>query len=288
LGTAALLTLNRGDLDAAQSFAEQTIEAAARVDERERLLADDFSGRVRLLLFNIFLARGDLASAESVLDEARRILEPDTHPWGAAMAMCFAGQLAIDRGDLAQAVQDAETAQSLYDRLDDKMGMAAARNILGSAWILAGDYDQARAPLSESEELSRSINYTEGLFNSLTRQALVAQEDGDYESARRLYADGLDICWQTGHMSGFTNCLEGLSEVAVAQADPSMAVLLLGAAEELRSQKGFALPDWAATRHERLIEVLREQATPYVYEKLRRNGASMPHDQLARLCTDVG
>jgi class 3 adenylate cyclase len=190
--------LNMGDYDGAQESFEKTYElgvdpqpgmallllARGRVDEAARALSRSLSetapyadvlSRAHLLpaQVEVALAREDVATARSAIEELGRVAADFEPPAFAAMASTARGQLALHQGEHPQAIGELESAWRTWTEIGFPFEAAKARTLLGQAHLAVGDADLARmefvAARSRFEKLGAKpdLRLVEGLLLSL-------------------------------------------------------------------------------------------------------------------------
>jgi DNA-binding NarL/FixJ family response regulator len=153
-------------------------------------------------------------------------------------------------------------ALRLRRELGDKAGIASVLNSLGEYAQSEGDNNAARELLEECLSLSREIGDKIGIARALYVLGEVSAGQGDYNTARELQSESLRLRHELGSKRGIIQCLEGLAAVATAQVEPRRLVVLLAAADELRSSIGASITAQDHTRNEQSLEFARTKLGP--------------------------
>jgi class 3 adenylate cyclase len=131
----ALLRLEEGNIEGAQSCIKLAIEEEARPLHRARLLRAHVE---------IALAAGDVATAERAADELGEIAASYHSTAIAADASVAQGRVALERKDVDQVVTLLRKAYRSWQEIDAPFEVAVARSVLGDSHAVAGDHDTAR------------------------------------------------------------------------------------------------------------------------------------------------
>jgi class 3 adenylate cyclase len=131
----ALLRLEEGNLEGAQSCIKLTLEEEARPLHRARLLGAQVE---------IALAAGDIATAERAADELSEIAGSYNSPAIAADASVAQGRVALERKDVDQVITLLRKAYRSWQEIDAPFEVAIARSVLGDSHAVAGDHDTAK------------------------------------------------------------------------------------------------------------------------------------------------
>jgi class 3 adenylate cyclase len=190
--------LNMGDLDGAEAAFNKSYEfgippqpgmallllARGRADEAARALDRSLSqkgpqidllGRATLLpaQVEVALARDDVATARSAIEELANIASKFEPPAFSAMTAMARGQLALHEGEPSEAVDHLASAWRLWNGIGFPFEAARARALLGQAHLAAGDADVARMELGAARSVFErlgakpDLRQVEGILLSL-------------------------------------------------------------------------------------------------------------------------
>jgi len=248
-------------------------------------------------LYRFWLARGHLTEARRWLEPALE-RSAGVAPAIRGVALNAAGVLAGMQHDHARAVSFFEESLSVWSRLDDHAGLANAHLNLGLVAHNLGDLSRAETEFLQAQDLYTDVGDSSGLGRAMGSLARLAREAGNLERAVELFEgclvllraandewavanalanlghvmlafgqptraheyfrQALEVRVQLGNVLGVAECLEGFAG-AVVDDEPRRAVMLLGAAAELRERAGAPVPASEQARYDQLLEHARRQ-----------------------------
>ncbi|GIJ68905.1 BTAD domain-containing putative transcriptional regulator [Virgisporangium ochraceum] len=221
-------------------------------------------------------ARGDLARAAALTDEAMAVAAQLDAPAEVADLLCRRADRRIAAGDLEAARADYEQASRLAHRSGAAELFAATDAGLAVLARLGGELDRARSLLDAALENCP----TEGFGPSATR-TMILVELGRVAEARDLpdeaeawYRRALDNSLR--QLSPYTaaDAVYALAELSLRRGDAETAATLVGTAHLLSIGVGLARPAPAE-----LANRVREAAGP-AFESAFSRGRQMDHDAL--------
>ena len=152
--------------------------------------------------------------------------------------------------------------------------------MLGQIRIAQGDLPGARAALEESLALSRTLGDGFGEAMALHQLGLAAQLDGDRPEALRLL-----VCALTRrHEVGVS--LDRVAALAV-DAEPTVAVRLLAAAEELRDRHRLPTPPDDETGRPGTLAAARGALDPAAFSAAWAGGRRAPLEVIVDQVVDL-
>jgi predicted ATPase len=199
-------------------------------------------------LANCLSALGEAGPAQESLTEALTIFTDAGNARGVACSLNQLGDVARDRGDFAEARRLYERGAELFGRLSDPWGQARSFLDLGRLAALAGEASAAREHLEEALDLFARLDHRRGAANALDELACVA-------------ADGRDL---------------------------PRALVLAGAAHELRSGIGAVARPGVQARLERVRAAARQDLDPGAVEAAWTSGRRLSLEQARRYALDGG
>ncbi len=165
----ALLMLARGHADEAARALERSLAATGDGQHTDVL--------TRSLLLpaqvEVALARDDVSTARSAIEELEALAIKFERPAFEAMASTARGLLALHERDHASAMGQLESAWRSWNQIGFPYEAARARTALGQAHLAAGDVDLARMELGASRSVFErlgakpALRHVEGLMSSL-------------------------------------------------------------------------------------------------------------------------
>jgi DNA-binding CsgD family transcriptional regulator len=128
--------------------------------------------------------------------------------------------------------------------------------------------------LEEALTLQRASNHRYGAAVSLLYLGHLAQHSGEVAAAH--YGESLALWWEEGFQPGLVEALSGVATVAVAQAQPTRAAKLFGAAAALREAIG--MPAWLPERtlYDQAVARLRATLSVSAVEAAWAAGRALP------------
>src|SRR5205814_1006358 len=127
-----------------------------------------------------------------------------------------------------------------------------------------GDLAGARAALDESLALSRTIGDGFGEAMALHQLGLAAELDGDRPEALRLLVSALRRRHEVGDRLDLAVSLDRVAALAV-EVEPTLAVRLLAAAEELRDRHRLPTPPDEETGRPSTLAAARSALPPAAF-----------------------
>lgn len=170
---------------------------------------------------------------------------------GLANAHLNLGLVAHNLGDLSRAQIQFRRAQDLYGDVGDNSGMGRAVGSLARLAREAGDLVRSVELFEQCLVLLREADDDWGVANSLANLGHVMLAFGQPVRAHKYFHQALDLRVRLGNVLGVAECLEGFAGAAVGD-EPRRAVVLLGAAAELRERAGAPVPASEQGRYDEL------------------------------------
>jgi class 3 adenylate cyclase len=121
----------------------------------------------------VALARDDIATARTAIEELDHLAAEFERPAFAAMTSTARGQLALHEGDNDQAIEHLSSAWRSWNEIGFPFEAARARTLLGQAHLAAGDVDLARMELGAARSVfdrlgaKPALRQVEGILSSL-------------------------------------------------------------------------------------------------------------------------
>lgn len=256
---------------------------------------------------------GDPDAAEVEFETGAAQLRAIGERWGLATTLSASADLADARGDLARAAALTDEALELAAQLDAPAEVADLLCRRADRRIAAGDLAAARSDYEQAARLARRSGAAELFAATDAGLALLARLAGDVESARRLLDSALSNCPTEGFGPGATrtmilvekgrgatdpaeaeawfrqaldnslrqlspytgaDAVYALAELSLRRGDAEMAATLLGTVHLLSSGVGPARP-----ASSELAGLVREAAGP-AYDEAFARGRQMDHEAL--------
>ena len=142
-------------------------------------------------------ARGDLARARALLDEAAERFAQADDERGQAAVLVRRAYLELAEGSLPEARACLERALELRRQLSDRRGVGLVLAGLGLIDTTAGDYESAERHLAEARDIFRRAGDRWGLASTLWRTADLAFARGRLDDAEAALREALAVLGET-------------------------------------------------------------------------------------------
>jgi tetratricopeptide (TPR) repeat protein len=192
LNSAGWLYLNIGDLDAALDRNQRaSVESLHRPDAELTANAD-------LNLADTYLARGDVAAAQEVLERVFRLSKnpgtSDYMRWRYSQHL-FASlaELWLARGDAAKAGEFAGQCLTLARKHGSKKYVATSLRLLGETAFARTAFDEAKQPLTRALEIGEQIGGPTQIWKAHAALGRLHAELRRPEQAMESYRAGLQV-----------------------------------------------------------------------------------------------
>ncbi|MFF7192456.1 BTAD domain-containing putative transcriptional regulator [Streptomyces sp. NPDC008079] len=271
-----------------QSWLTRADPVAARIHctasyEEFRRLGDRWGMITNLnVLADLADHRGELALADSLLDDALLLAEELDSALDMAELLCIRAAYSTKAGDYATAAAYSERAVELSRRAGTPECLALAHLALAESVRLRGDGDGARAlyeqALAECPVGWFSSNGTRSAVLVALGRVAVADRDPDLARGHFREAVTLDSVAMRLPLNGAV-AAEATAGLALLNGDAPRAAALLGAAEALRGRPPTG-PDAAAT-----VAAVRAALGDEAYERERARAAALDRDAALAVLT---
>ncbi|MGW5113446.1 protein kinase domain-containing protein [Nocardia sp. NPDC004123] len=242
-------------------------------------------GRLRALHANIVTAalQRDTDSAEYLLAQARAIVDQDSSPMNQALIGYAEGAVALYKGDAARAVSCLTRAVDLIESAGQDRLRVEMLMLYGVASAAEGDI--AQSINSHEELLAITERSSETLFRAgaLWGLALAVLHRGHRSEAQNMLQQSLQLDRSAHSPVVAALDLEGLAWT-VAEGDPGLAAVLMGAAERLlkSSASEFSVyPELDHAHHQCETEVRRALGDRRFETEFRRGLSMSRRDAVA-------
>ncbi|MEO6690483.1 MAG: serine/threonine-protein kinase, partial [Dokdonella sp.] len=162
--------------------------AAEQFDNAARLRAarGDTRGQAVSLrnLSSVRAVQGDFKSAQSLLDQAKAILQPLGDVAAMADVMNDTGVLYEERGDFRHALESYRSALNLYQSQNDLHQVGSALINVGFSYYQVGEFDNAEVYWKQAASTYAKIEDKAGAVNARLSLGLAQTARGDFGAAR--------------------------------------------------------------------------------------------------------
>lgn len=259
--------LARGHLTEARRWLEPALARSASVASAVRAVALNAAGVLAGM-------QHDHMRANSYFEESLDVWSSLDNHAGLANAHLNLGLVAHNLGDLRRAEIQFRHAQDLYTDAGDRSGLGRAMGSLARLAREAGDLEHAVELFEGCLELLRSANDEWGVANALANLGHVMLALHEPTRAHEYFQQALDVRIRLGNVLGVAECLEGFAG-AVVDDQPRRAVMLLGAAAELRERAGAPVPASEQGRYDQLQDQARHQQSEETFAAAWAEGRTL-------------
>jgi predicted ATPase len=277
---AAILAATQDDHAAAFALGEEGLALAESVGDRSS------AAQARNALGIAAIGAGQYAAATGHFRHSLALWRELDQPHGTAMALGNLTKLSLRLGDIAAANEYADQCLTLERAAGNTRGILLGLECLGQIRLAEGDVPGARAALRESLALSRTVGDAFGEAMALHQLGLAAHLDGDRTEALRLVASALGRRYELGDREDLAVSLDCMAAIAV-EAEPSLAVRLLAAADELRERHRLPTPPDNETRRPDTMAAARSALDQVAFAAAWAGGRGAPLDLIVDQAADL-
>jgi hypothetical protein len=164
----------------------------------------------------------------------------------------------------------------LFRAEGDPLLVAWCLNHLGDVAAATDDVSEADRLYRESETLFRSAGDAWGIARCSTDRGHLAMARGDLAEAGARFADALMLFRQLRHRRGIAILLEGCAQLAALRGHAEQALVIAGAAKQLRDTIAIPGRSLQQARLEEALAPIRRDLDPRSVKDHGLQGASMP------------
>jgi non-specific serine/threonine protein kinase len=237
LCAAGVLAFRQADYPGATSLHKESLKIWQALGERKRIASELGN------LGNVAHEEGDNSEARALHERCLALMREIKDSWGIAGALNNLGNVANAQGQFAAAVKYYEECLAIARELGDQHGQGITLHNLGAAAFSLGELSRAWALLEESLVVRRKLGDRWGIASSLNSLGEVACAQGDYPAAKERFREGLTISRVLDDRRMIAYSLQGLAAAAAGLDGSASAACIWAAAERLREEIGWTLPD---------------------------------------------
>lgn len=277
---AAVLARSQGAYADARPLLEEALALARAQADRAAV------GSLVFELGNVANEEADYATARSLYEESLAIRRALDDKRGVSASLHNLGVIAAAVGDLEAADGLYQGALALHRELGNRAWEAFSLNGLGGVAFYRGDLEASRHYHEEALPLQRELGDTRGTAFSMRELGEVATHRQEYMAAYERLVEALAIYRDLEDRQGIASTIEGLAVLSAAMGHPDRALLLLGAAEELREsiETPISAPD--AGRMEPFLRQARSAMGPQA-EHCLADGHRLRLDEAIRIAAEA-
>lgn len=169
-----------------------------------------------------------------------------------------------------------EEALALFRAEGDPLLVAWCLNHLGDVAASTDDAKEADRLYRESESMFRSAGDAWGMARCSTDRGHLAMARGDLTEAGARFVDALLLFRQLRHRRGIAILLEGCAQLAALHGHSEHALVMVGAAKQLRDTIAIPGRSLQQARLEEALAPIRRGLDPQIARTHELQGASMP------------
>jgi predicted ATPase/DNA-binding CsgD family transcriptional regulator len=262
----------RGHMSEGRQWFERLLPGSGRVSAPVRAKALKSAGWIAF-------QQKDFDHAETLLNEGLEVYRSLEDKQNIATSLYRLGLVALARGNFPLTQSLTEDALSIYYQLGTKEGIADSLLELSYVATEQGEYSRARELAEQALLLFREISDQWAIAYTLLGLERVVLLQGDTVTARTLTEESLAISIELGNLGGIASCLERLAEISVEQKQLVWAVLLLGAAENLREATAISFESMQRADYERVVNTVRNKLGEETFNSMWLRGRRMTPEQ---------
>jgi predicted ATPase/DNA-binding SARP family transcriptional activator len=227
--------------------------------------------------------QGDLDVARSLFEQSVALARTTDDDERLASELANLAHAAVLQGDRTPARAAYEEAAELQQRTGSTRNLAITLENLGCLALLQDDVRGAIAFLEEAHVVGRSTGDSQVLAATLISLARGLLVSGASAKARPRLRESLELLTEVGWVEGTAECLELLA-LADARARADRAVVLLGAADQLRARIGTERQELEQRSYDTAAGRARERLGAAAYQAGMTRGAAMSLPDVLALC----
>jgi predicted ATPase/DNA-binding CsgD family transcriptional regulator len=195
-------------------------------------------GKALKVIGNLSYGLGDMARARDAITRGYALIAGRASTRDAPLFGHLLGNIARASGDLDSALSLYEAARREYQQMGRRFWEATTLFLIGSVRFEQGDHPGARAACEQCLALSRERAYTWASSRARIILAYLAQAEDNYPAAEQLAHDGLAQQRAVNEPSGIGISLRALSQFALEQRQLGRAWSFLAEALEIARWEG--------------------------------------------------
>lgn len=223
------------------------------------------------------IVQADLPAARTLLETAVATARTVPDASATAYASAYLGYVLFSAGETAAGSALLDTALALHRESADSVGVAVTLLFEGFIRLLSGEPGEAAGRFADCARRCEQDGNVYFLGHARWGLAVAAWESADYASASDFAAAGLRLAREIEDRINMAQCLEVLGWIDVARRDAGRALILLGAAEMVRTTISVLLPPALGEYHAAAVRAAGELLPePALAAALARGAAMAP------------
>jgi predicted ATPase/DNA-binding CsgD family transcriptional regulator len=223
------------------------------------------------------IVQADLPAARTLLETAIATARSVPDAPATAYASAYLGYVLFSGGETAAGRALLDAALTLHQESADAVGVAVTLLFEGFIRLFSGEPGEAAEWFADCARRCEQDGTTYFLGHARWGLAVAAWESADYAGASDFAAAGLRLAREIEDRINMAQCLEALGWIDVARRDAGRALILLGAAEAVRSTISVLLPPALGEYHGAAVRAASElMPEPVAAAALARGAAMTP------------
>jgi len=245
-----------------------------------RNLGDDAGAAFAfLVLGRTAVSQGDGGRGAALVEESLALFRQQGNRWGVARALIILGDRARFEADVDRATAKFQESLAICKDLEDTEGIALSLLYLGRAARMRGDDARSNTLLEESLVVFKDLGDTRGVAEVLLELGRVAHAQGNDSRALALCRESLVLSWKLDNKSYIAFCLTTLAGVIQSKGQAVRAARLLGAAEMLLKSLDAVLDPGGSLEYDSDLVAARTQLGEPAFEEAWAEGRTMTFEQ---------
>jgi predicted ATPase/DNA-binding XRE family transcriptional regulator len=243
-------------------------------------LGDDAGAAFALLVLGrTAVSRGDRGRGERLVEESLALFRQQENMWGIARALIILGDRALFEEDVDRATDKFQKSLAISQDLEDAEGIALSLLYLGRAAHMRGDHARSNTLLEESLVVFKALGDSRGVAEVLLELGRVAHAQGNETHALALCRESLVLSRKLDNKSHIALCLTTLAGVIQSAGQATRAARLFGAAEMLLQSLDAVLDPGGSLEYDSDLAAARTQLGDPAFEEARAEGRAMTFEQ---------
>ena len=232
-----------------------------------------------LVLGRTAVSQGNRRRGEALVEDSLALFRQQGNRWGIARSLIVLGDGALFEGDVDRAAAKFQKSLEISQDLEDAEGIALSLLYLGRAAYILGDHARSYTLLEESLVVFKDSGDSRGVAEALLELGRVARAQGDSARALALCRESLVLSRKLANNSHIAFCLTTLAGVIQAAGDVAQAARLFGAAETLLGSLDAVLDPGGSLSYPSDLGAARTELGEPAFEKARDEGRAMTVEQ---------
>lgn len=210
----------------------------------------------------------------------------------AAQALHVLAMNQRDQGNFTEALDLANQALAIYRQVEDDevagpQYLSSVLSTVGGIALGAGDITRASRALEEELSRQRSWSFTWRLGETLRYLGHVALARADADTALALYRESIVLAREYEDRLFIVGSVVAMAMAEAEQNHAERAVRLLGAADTISRQVGFAIDRWEHARYEAVLVRLRHALPNGAFQDVWNAGALLSFEETLSEALDI-